>query len=180
MTEGIFADIKMIKFGATPDEIYSFLKEAIAELDKANNRSPKAVEIADKAIDEYLTNTVVNEEVKRLLKHTYEDAKERVEKNIYHAKELANDIAWWYNGDVESAELWVFCEINNIVAIVATVKMEIEFLEHIIDNVNKMMDEAKAKSEELGVEYIEGYTCVAGVSVPVQKPYPEVKNKYDL
>ena len=97
-----------------------------------------------------------------------------------HAKELANDIAWWYNGDVESAELWVFCEINNIVAIVASVKMEIEFLEHIIDNVNKMMDEAKAKSEELGVEYIEGYTCVAGVSVPVQKPYPEVKNKYDL
>ena len=174
MTEGTFADIKMIKFGATSDEIYSFLNEVIAELDKADKMTPKAVENADKAIAEYLMNTVVNEEVKRLLKHTYEDATERVEKSIYHAKELVNDIDEWYNGDVESAELWVFCEINNIVAIVATVKMEIEFLEHIIDNVEKMMDEAKAKSEKLGVQYIEGYTCIADVSIPVQKPYPEV------
>ncbi len=179
MTEGIFADIKMIKFGATTDEIYKFLNENIAELDKTAEKMPKSVEKAKKDIDEYLEDTA-NEEVRKLINHTYEGAKAWVEDNINLAKQLINEIAMWYSGDIESAELWVFIKSNEISTLIANAEMELEFLENIVDNVKKMMDEAKAKSEELGVEYNEGSICVEGCAVRVQKPYPEIEDKYDL
>ena len=180
MTEGIFVDVKMIKFGATPDEIYTFLKEVIAKLDEADKRMPKAIEKANEAIDEYLMNTTVNEEVETLLKRTYEEAKKSVEDDIVSAKKLINYIAYWYNGDVESAELWVFTKSNEVLALVVKAEIELEFLENIVDNVKKMMEEAKVKSEKMKVEYIEGNTCVAGVATMIEKPYPEIEDKYDL
>ena len=159
MTEGIFADIKMIKFGATSKEIDTFLKEIKNELNTFGKRLSKVSAKAKKDIDEYLEDTA-NEKVRKLINHTYEDTKASVENNIYRAKELIADIDRWYNGKVESAELWTFCEINETEAKVANIKIQLEFLENIVDNVKKMMDEAKAKSENLGVKYIEGYTCV--------------------
>ena len=179
MTEGIFVDIKMIKFGATTDEIYKFLNENIAELDKTAEKMPKSVEKAKKDIDEYLEDTA-NEEVRKLINRTYEGAKAWVEDNINLAKQLINEIAMWYSGDIESAELWVFIKSNEISTLIANAEMELEFLENIVDNVKKMMDEAKAKSEELGVEYNEGSICVEGCAVRVQKPYPELKDEYNL
>ena len=179
MTEGIFVDIKMIKFGATSKEIDTFLKEIKNELNTFGKRLSKVSAKAKKDIDEYLEDTA-NEEVRKLINHTYEGAKAWVEDNINLAKQLINEIAMWYSGDIESAELWVFIKSNEISTLIANAEMELEFLENIVDNVKKMMDEAKAKSEELGVEYNEGSICVEGCAVRVQKPYPEIEDKYDL
>ena len=67
-----------------------------------------------------------------------------------------NNFYCTYNGEIDSANFNDVAYLNRIAGIVASIESGIEYLENIVANVLKRMEETKSECEKLGIEYENG------------------------
>ena len=156
MTEGIFKSIKTIQFGANPDEIHTFLEEIIKDLNSTDKRLPGALKEAREEMDKYLDKFNTTRKIELSMITDYRETESFCNSQMFEAKRMMNNFYCTYNGEIDSANFNDIAYLNRIAGIVASIESGIEYLENIVANVLKRMEETKSKCEKLGIEYENG------------------------